>query len=42
MHDTAPAYGLWSLVIVNSAVFILFVYILQAADIPRLALVRGF
>src|SRR6478609_6071420 len=26
MHDTAPAYGLWSLVIVNSAVFILFVY----------------
>lgn len=26
MHDTAPAYGLWSLVIVNSAVFILFAY----------------
>ena len=26
MHDSAPAYGLWSLVIVNSAVFILFAY----------------
>ncbi|MBB4366225.1 protein-S-isoprenylcysteine O-methyltransferase Ste14 [Bradyrhizobium sp. CIR48] len=26
MHDIAPAYGLWSLVIVNSAVFILFAY----------------
>ncbi|BAC53256.1 bll7991 [Bradyrhizobium diazoefficiens USDA 110] len=26
MHDTAPAYGLWSLVIVNSVVFILFAY----------------
>ena len=26
MHDTAAAYGLWSLVIVNSAVFILFAY----------------
>ncbi|MGY0571928.1 methyltransferase family protein [Bradyrhizobium sp. RDM12] len=26
MHDTAPAYSLWSLVIVNSAVFILFAY----------------
>ena len=26
MHDAAPAYGLWSLVIVNSAVFILFAY----------------
>jgi protein-S-isoprenylcysteine O-methyltransferase Ste14 len=26
MHDTAPAYGLWGLVIVNSAVFILFAY----------------
>ena len=25
MHDT-PAYGLWSLVIINSAVFILFAY----------------
>ncbi|MBR0843239.1 isoprenylcysteine carboxylmethyltransferase family protein [Bradyrhizobium liaoningense] len=26
MSDAAPAYGLWSLVIVNSAVFILFAY----------------
>ena len=26
MHDTAPAYGLWGLVIVNSMVFILFAY----------------
>ena len=26
MHSEAPAYGLWSLVIVNSAVFILFAY----------------
>jgi protein-S-isoprenylcysteine O-methyltransferase Ste14 len=26
MHDEAPSYGLWSLVIINSAVFILFAY----------------
>jgi hypothetical protein len=26
VHDAAPAYGLWGLVIVNSAVFILFAY----------------
>jgi protein-S-isoprenylcysteine O-methyltransferase Ste14 len=26
MHDEVPAYGLWSLVIINSAVFILFAY----------------
>ena len=26
MSDAAPAYGLWSLVIVNSAIFILFAY----------------
>ncbi|MCA1526524.1 methyltransferase family protein [Bradyrhizobium yuanmingense] len=26
MNDTAPAYGLWSLVIVNSAIFIFFAY----------------
>jgi protein-S-isoprenylcysteine O-methyltransferase Ste14 len=25
-HDNAPAYGLWSLVIINSAIFILFAY----------------
>jgi hypothetical protein len=31
MHDTAPAYGLWSLVIVNSAVFILFAYSYRAS-----------
>lgn len=26
MHDSAPAYGLWSLVLINSAVFILFAF----------------
>jgi protein-S-isoprenylcysteine O-methyltransferase Ste14 len=26
MHDDVPSYGLWSLVIINSAVFILFAY----------------
>ena len=26
MHDSAPAYGLWLLVIVNSAVFIIFAF----------------
>ena len=26
MNDTAPAYGLWSLVVVNSAIFIFFAY----------------
>jgi hypothetical protein len=26
MHDEVPAYGLWSLVIINSAIFILFAY----------------
>jgi protein-S-isoprenylcysteine O-methyltransferase Ste14 len=26
MHDDAPAYGLWSLVIINSAIFIIFAY----------------
>ena len=26
MTETAPAYGLWFLVIVNSAIFILFAY----------------
>jgi hypothetical protein len=25
-HDNLPAYGLWSLVIINSAVFIIFAY----------------
>ena len=26
MHDDSPAYGLWSLVIINSAVFIFFAF----------------
>jgi hypothetical protein len=26
MHDNAPAYGLWTLVIINSAIFILFAF----------------
>jgi hypothetical protein len=26
MHDDVPAYGLWSLVIINSVVFILFAF----------------
>ncbi len=26
MHDTAPGYGLWSLVIINSAIFIIFAF----------------
>jgi hypothetical protein len=26
MHDDAPAYGLWSLVILNSAIFIFFAF----------------
>jgi protein-S-isoprenylcysteine O-methyltransferase Ste14 len=26
MHDDVPAYGLWSLVIINSAIFIIFAY----------------
>ena len=25
-HDDVPAYGLWSLVIINSAIFIMFAY----------------
>ncbi len=29
MHDTTPAYGLWSLVIINSLVFIMFGFLLQ-------------
>jgi len=28
MHDTTPAYGLWSLVIINSLVFIMFGFLL--------------
>jgi protein-S-isoprenylcysteine O-methyltransferase Ste14 len=35
MSDTAPAYGLWSLVIVNSVVFILFAYSFFKPQTPR-------
>jgi hypothetical protein len=28
-HEDVPAYGLWSLVIINSAVFVLFAYSLK-------------
>ena len=35
MHDTTPAYGLWSLVIVNSVVFILFAYSFFKPQTPR-------
>ena len=35
MHDAAPAYGLWSLVIVNSVVFILFAYSFFKPQTPR-------
>lgn len=35
MSDTAPAYGLWSLVIVNSAVFIFFAYTFFKPQTPR-------
>ena len=35
MSDAAPAYGLWSLVIVNSAIFILFAYSFFKPQTPR-------
>jgi protein-S-isoprenylcysteine O-methyltransferase Ste14 len=35
MSDAAPAYGLWSLVIVNSVVFILFAYSFFKPQTPR-------
>ena len=35
MSDTAPAYGLWSLVIVNSVVFIFFAYTFFKPQTPR-------
>jgi protein-S-isoprenylcysteine O-methyltransferase Ste14 len=35
MSDATPAYGLWSLVIVNSAVFILFAYTFFKPQTPR-------
>ena len=32
-HDDVPAYGLWSLVLINSALFIFFAFtFLQATD----------
>lgn len=34
-HDSAPAYGLWSLVIVNSAIFILFAFSFFKPKTPR-------
>jgi protein-S-isoprenylcysteine O-methyltransferase Ste14 len=35
VSDAAPAYGLWSLVIVNSAIFILFAYTFFKPQTPR-------
>ena len=35
MNDATPAYGLWSLVIVNSAVFIVFAYTFFKPQTPR-------
>ena len=35
-----PAYGLWSLVVINSAVFIIFAFSFTSAHCPRLALLR--
>jgi len=35
MNDATPAYGLWSLVIVNSAVFIFFAYTFFKPQTPR-------
>jgi protein-S-isoprenylcysteine O-methyltransferase Ste14 len=35
MSDSAPAYGLWSLVIVNSAIFIFFAYTFFKPRTPR-------
>ena len=34
-HDSAPAYGLWSLVIINSLVFILFAFSFAKPQSPR-------
>jgi protein-S-isoprenylcysteine O-methyltransferase Ste14 len=34
-HDTAPAYGLWSLVIINSLVFIIFAFSFAKPQSPR-------
>jgi hypothetical protein len=44
MHDNAPAYGLWSLVLINSAVFIIFAasFTRTPKSPPRLAFSRSF
>ena len=35
MHDNVPAYGLWSLVLLNSAVFIFFAFSFFKPKSPR-------
>lgn len=35
VHDTAPAYGLWSLVVLNSLVFIIFAFSFAKPQSPR-------
>ena len=35
MHDNAPAYGLWGIVLINSAVFIFFAYTFFKPATPR-------
>ena len=35
MNTTAPAYGLWSLVLINSAVFIIFAFSFTKPRNPR-------
>ena len=34
-HDTAPAYGLWGLVIINTAVFVIFAFSFTKPQISR-------
>ena len=34
-HDSAPAYGLWSLAIINSLVFIIFAFSFAKPQSPR-------
>ncbi len=35
MHDSTPAYGLWSLVIINSLIFIIFAFSFAKPQSPR-------
>ena len=35
MHDTTSAYGLWSLVVINSLIFIIFAFSFTKPDTPR-------